>query len=257
LIPSARLLLGKAEPAGLAVFTLTTGLVATADASGTIRDGPVALSSPRANREQNFVRVLFILDRAGEIPGATAPEGAYRQMRGQARLQALDFWVRNPDYLADELISDYEIDGRKLWALDAARQILGSCEPAIRRLPMLKWRFGAWEPLDDVLAVMVSRKLVVHHADAGHQRVREHIYWLMDAGHDIAEQLLASNADVFGWYADRADLVARVAGDLGGDALKQRQYEHPEYKSTNPMKPIASIEARVRSRLDALEAAAA
>ena len=178
-------------------------------------------------------------------------------MRGQARLQALDFWVRNPDYLADELISDYENDRTKAWALEAARLILGSREPAIRRLPMLKWRFGAWEPFDDVLAVMVSRRLVVHRPDAGQDRVREHVYWLMDAGHDIAEQLLASNADVFGWYAHRADLVARVAGGLGGDALKQRQYEHPEYKSTNPMKPIASIEARVRSRLAALDAAAA
>ena len=53
----------------------------------------------------------------------------------------------------------------------------------------------------------------------------------MDAGHDIAEQLLADDAGVFGWYADRAELVARVAGVTGGEALKHRQYEHPEYKA--------------------------
>lgn len=211
----------------------------------------------RASREQNFVRLLFVLDRAGGVPAATAPEGAYRQMRGQTRLQALDFWMRNPDYLADELISDYEADTSRAWALDAAREILGSREPAIRRLPMLKWRFGAWEPLDDTLAIMTSRRMVAHRPDADHQRVREHLYWLMDAGHDIAEQLLANDAGVFGWYAGRADLVARVAGDTGGEALKHRQYEHPEYKATNPMQPIRSIEDRVRDRLAALEAAAA
>lgn len=212
---------------------------------------------PKASREQNFVRVLFILDRCGETPVDTAPDGAYRQMRGQTRLQALDFWMRNPDYLADELITDYLNDETKTWALVAARTILDQREPTIRRLPMLKWRFGAWEPLDDVLAVMIARKLVVHRADAGQQRVREHIYWLMDAGHDIAQQLLASDRAIFGWYADRADLVSQVAGDLGGEALKHRQYEHPEYKSTHPMKPIASIEQRVRERLADLEEAAA
>jgi hypothetical protein len=211
----------------------------------------------RASRGQNFVRLLFVLDRAGAALADTAPEGAHRQMRGQTRLQALDFWMRNPDYLADELISDYEADNTKGWALAAAHAILGSREPAIRRLPMLKWRFGAWEPLDDTLAVMTSRRLVTHRPDADHQRVREHVYWLMDAGHDIAEQLLASEPDVFGWYADRAELVARVADSAGGEALKHRQYEHPEYKATNPMKPIRSIEDRVRDRLTALEAAAA
>ncbi|CAA9516597.1 MAG: hypothetical protein AVDCRST_MAG53-3116 [uncultured Solirubrobacteraceae bacterium] len=112
-----------------------------------------------------------MLDRAGAVPAATAPEGAYRQMRRQTRLQALDFWMRNPDYLADELISDYEADTSRGWALDAACEILDSREPAIRRLPMLKWRFGAWEPLDDTLAIMTSRRMVTHRPDADHQRV--------------------------------------------------------------------------------------
>ncbi len=164
--------------------------------------------------------------------------------------------MRNPDYLADELITEYEKDQSKTWALTLARQIFDSREPRIRRLPMLKWRFGAYEFLDDTLAVMVSRRLVTHRPEAGSQRVREHLYWLMEAGHDVAEQLLES-ANVFSWYADRADLVARLAGDAGGAALKKRQYEHPEYGSTSPLKAIRSIEERVRTRLAALETEAA
>ncbi len=107
------------------------------------------------------MRLLFLLDRAGEPCTGGAPPGAYRLMRGQTRLQALDFWVRNPDYLADELITEYEADTSATWALEAAREIFTSREPAIRRLPMLKWRFGAYEPLDDTLAIMISRRLVV------------------------------------------------------------------------------------------------
>lgn len=211
---------------------------------------------PRASREQNFVRLLFVLDRAGESPGDGAPAGAYRLMRGQTRLQALDFWMRNPDYFADELITEYEGDPTQRWALGVARAIFDSREPSIRRLPMLKWRFGAYELLDDTLAIMVSRRLVTHRAEAGAQRVREHLYWLMEAGHDVAQQLLVAD-DVFSWYAAPAELVGRLAGSTGGAALKQRQYAHPEYGSTSPLQAIRSIEGRVRARLAALEGHAA
>jgi hypothetical protein len=223
---------------------------------GLRENGAVSPTFPRASREQNFVRILFLLDRAGEPPGDGAPAEAYSLMRGQTRLQALDFWMRNPDYVADELIDVYERDTTQTWALATAREIFASREPSVRRLPMLKWRFGAYEMLDDTLSIMVSRRLVTHRPEAGAQRVREHLYWLMDAGHDIADQLLAADP-VFQWYADRADVVALLAGPAGGAALKQRQYDHPEYGSTSPLTAIRSIEDRVRARLAALGSAAA
>jgi hypothetical protein len=164
--------------------------------------------------------------------------------------------MRNPDYLADELISEYLKDSSQAWAIKTARDILDSREPAIRRLPMLKWRYGAFEKLDDTLAIMTSRHLVVHEPRAGAEQVQEHLYWLTDAGHDVADQLLAAD-DVFRWYAERADVVARLAGDQGGSALARRQYEHPEYGATTPLKTIRSIEQRVRSRLVEIEAEAA
>jgi hypothetical protein len=216
----------------------------------------VSSTFPRASREQNFVRLLFVLDRAGEPPGDSAPDGAVSLMRGQTRLQALDFWMRNPDYLADELITEYQNDRSQTWALQVAREIFASREPRIRRLPMLKWRFGAYELLDDTLAIMMSRRLVTHRPETGSQRVREHLYWLMDTGHDVAEQLLRAD-EVFSWYAERAYIVGRLASDTGGAALKKRQYEHPEYGSTSPLKAIRSIEDRVRARLADLETEAA
>lgn len=202
----------------------------------------------RATREQHFVRVLFILDRAGAPVGQHAPEGACRLMRGQVRLQALDFWMRNPDYLADELLDVYDDDHGQTWALDTAKAIFDDREPAIRRLPMAKWRFGAYERLDDTLSILTSRRLLVHQPEAGPVSVREHLYWLTHRGHEAAEALLAADA-IFEWYAGRADLVARLAAGRGGTALKERQYQQAEYRETSPSALIAPIEPRVRKRL--------
>ncbi|WP_208722318.1 hypothetical protein [Amycolatopsis thermoflava] len=81
-------------------------------------------------------------------------------VEGQLRLQKLDFWLRNPDFLADELLNDYERSGEPR-LLDLAAQILDSEEPEVRRYPMLRHHFGAYEPLDDGLAVLRSPGLVV------------------------------------------------------------------------------------------------
>lgn len=53
------------------------------------------------------------------------------------RLQALDFWLRNPDYLADELLDEYEA-GRRPDALNVVRKIFDDQEPDLRRLPMAR-----------------------------------------------------------------------------------------------------------------------
>jgi hypothetical protein len=163
-------------------------------------------------------------------------------------LQALDFWMRNPDYLADELLNQYERTNDASFVEDA-RRILDDREPEVRRLPMTKYLRGAYEPLDDVLAPLVTYGLVEHAATAGHTRVREHDYWFMPAGEDFALELLAADPDSFGWYRDRAELIARVAGADAGSRLKERQYEQDEYATTPNTRLIAPITERVRVRL--------
>jgi hypothetical protein len=202
----------------------------------------------RGTREQYLVRVLFLLRHCGTTPGPAAPSGALSEMRSQLRLQALDFWLRNPDYLADELLNDDE-RGQNPESVDAARAILDAREPEIRRLPMTKYLFGAYEPLDDVLAPLVTYGLVQHSAAAGQARVREHDYWFMEAGEEFVRELLASAPEVFGWYEERAKLIARVAGTDGGGALKQRQYQQEEYAGTPNTRLIEPITERVRERL--------
>ncbi|UNX55822.1 hypothetical protein MF406_06190 [Georgenia sp. TF02-10] len=62
------------------------------------------------SREQDAVRVLLLVDGAAEpltasIRDDVALADAVGVVEGQLRLQKLDFWLRSPDFLADELLN--------------------------------------------------------------------------------------------------------------------------------------------------------
>lgn len=211
----------------------------------------------RGTRPQYMARVVFLLRHVGLAPGPAAPADAVTEMRSEQRLHAADFWMRNPDYLADALLDDHEAGTRPDGA-DVARGILSSREPEIRRLPMTKWRWGAYEDLDDVLAPLILHGLVAHRATVrADHKVAEHTFWLMPDGVEFTDALLATEPDVFAWYRDRAILIARVAGSTPGSSLKHRQYQRVEYAATPGMELIPSIAHDVRKRLEALDSARA
>jgi hypothetical protein len=204
-----------------------------------------------------MARVVFVLRHVGLAPGAGAPAGAVTEMRSEQRLHAADFWMRNPDYLADALLDDHAAGSRPDGA-DVAREILSSREPEVRRLPMTKWRWGAYEDLDDVLAPLILHGLVAHRATVrADHKVAEHAFWVMPGGVDFSNAMLAAEPDVFGWYRDRAILIAGVARATPGSSLKDRQYQRVEYASTPGMALIPSIADDVRKRLADLDAAQA
>jgi hypothetical protein len=203
-----------------------------------------------------MARIVFLLRYCGATPTAGAPDGAIAEMRSGQRLQAVDFWMRNPDYLADALLDDQEA-GDRSDGVTKAKQILADREPQLRRLPMTKWRFGAWEELSDVLAPLLLGKLVIHRPTVRSDRtVAEHDYWLMPEGRDFTDALVAAEAQTFGWYRDRAQLIATVAKSTGGSALKARQYKRIEYASTAGMALIPPLTDAVQARLVSLEAVA-
>jgi hypothetical protein len=61
----------------------------------------------RTSAEQDAVRLLVVLGAAGGPVGDDAPAGAVAELRAESRLHALDFWLRNPDYLGYELLNQY------------------------------------------------------------------------------------------------------------------------------------------------------
>jgi hypothetical protein len=208
---------------------------------------------PRATRVQNAVRILAILNAAAEPVGVSDPgTTVVGVFRSEARLQALDFWMRNPDYLANELLNEYERTGQAEF-LKEAHRIFDSREPDLRRFPMVRFFFGAFEPLDEALSLLRSHDFIriQRQGVPGHQ-VYEHVYALTAAGRGAMEELAKLGPELQ-WYVDRAQLVVRIAGDSGGRALKGRQYLQVEYAQTKLRSVISSITERVRARIDAIE----
>lgn len=202
---------------------------------------------PPRLRHRDALRLLYVLIAGSEAFPEPHSSGACRVFRGEARLHAFDFWMRYPDYLADELI-DTSAATHDTRFLDAAARIFQADEPDIRRVPMIRYRFGAYERLDDTLALLTSRGLIkVTGAKAG-QRVLETDFLLMPAAVSLAEDI-AVEFPVLQWYADRSALVAEVAAGRGGAALKHRQYEQCEYAETAMGGTIPPIAIRVRERL--------
>lgn len=206
-----------------------------------------------ATRAQHAVRLLFLVRDAGELT-RVPPDlaGTARVVRSEVRLHALDFWLRNPDYLADELLN--EVDAGRLDAsyVAVAAHLLDDPEPQLRHFPMHRWLFGAFEPLDDAIAILETPGLlrIVRSGRPGH--VRRTQMFLTKAGLTAANQLEAV-APPLAWYTQQIQLVMAVARHESGSALKERQYRQIEYADTQLGSRIASIGGRVKMRLAALE----
>jgi hypothetical protein len=132
--------------------------------------------------------------------------------------------------------------------VELAGEILDSDEPEVRRYPMTRFLFGAYEPLDDALAVLRSAHLVVRRkrGTVG-GRVRRHDYYLTRAGRSAAERILRDVPE-FRYFVDRTRLVARLAAGYRGSRLKERQYQQDEYRNAVIGDRIATIAPRVLER---------
>ncbi|ADU09671.1 hypothetical protein ML5_4163 [Micromonospora sp. L5] len=188
------------------------------------------------------------------LPDPTLAE-AVAVLETQVKLQKIDFWVRNPDFLAATLLKDYEIS-REPYLLQLAEEILTSEEPEVRRYPMIRYLFGAYEQLDDALAVLRSAGLIIRRKRGTPGHVQQHDYFLTARGRQAVDTIL-STEPVFAYYVDRVNLVAALTEGYGGTQLKARQYLHEEYRDTPIGDRIGSIAAQTRARLAELRAEAA
>lgn len=193
------------------------------------------------------VRLLFLLVAGGQKPDSISAAGESLLFQGNTRLCAFDFWMRYPDYLADELIELFDKTGDNR-LLDIAAQIFIDDEPDLRRIPMIRWRFGAYEKLDDALAILCSREMIRIGGRRTVDRVLETDYLVLPKAIQTC-QGIEKQAPVLKWYRERSALVSRIANGRNGNELKQRQYERIEYASTKLGATIPSIADDVRSRL--------
>lgn len=201
---------------------------------------------------QGALRMLFLLDRCGESPAAGSPAataGAVAVIRAEKKFQALHFWMRNPDYLAYEVLCRVETgDFDDSW-IGRAKELLDGEEPELRLYPMLRHRFGAFEPIDDSFSYLAAAGLAECHRSGSPGQVQRTDLYLLQAGREAANQILADEPDMQ-WYAERADLVAALARTLSGNAAKDRQYQLSRYAETALGDRIQPIDDIVRAKLD-------
>lgn len=214
-----------------------------------LRGGPDVTEIAVASERQTAIRLLACIQAAGDAQNVSQyGSDVICVLRAQSRLQALEFWMRNPDYLANELLTEFETSGERD-LLKIAQRIFDDREPDLRRLPMVRYLFGAFEPLDNALAILRAADLVRIKRDGiPGGKIREHLYLLTVAGRDALDRL-TSMAPELTWYRDRAAIVARVAGTQGGKALKDRQYLQAEYAGTELSHVIQPVTDRVLARL--------
>ena len=212
---------------------------------------PLSVSERPTSDLQDAVRLLLLIHTASEPVGSPeppdAPPTAVAVLRSQVLLQKLDFWLRNPDYLANELLSRYERDGN-IEDLDLAEEILSSEEPEARRYPMLRYLFGAYEPLDAALAILAVPGLVLQRRRRRGEGRPQRDYYLLAQGRAVAERIV-SDVPELDYYVERTRLVVELAEGRRGSELRDIQYLQEEYANTAHGERIGGIAARARSRL--------
>lgn len=200
--------------------------------------------------QRDALRLLYILVEGSTPLPEPDDSGAVAIFRGESRLFAFDFWVRNPDYLADELLSLFEKDG-DVSHLETAKLIFAAEEPEIRRYPMLRYRFGAYERLDNALSILRSRNLILIPVKRAGTKVLETDFLIMPEAVSLAEDIVKQFPEL-AWYRTRTKVVAALAGGRGGAALKKQQHDQIEYHAATLGSTIPSIAGRVKERLNGL-----
>lgn len=198
---------------------------------------------------QTATRLLVMLDVLGDPTDASCEvDSAVSVVTSLTRVQKLDFWLRNPDYLADELLTELE-DGRV--RLDKVqphvRRMLDGDAPSLHLYPMERYLYGAYEFIDDALSVLKMYGQITNKraTDSGSKARRD--YYLLQTGRDTLTSMRAQIPEL-GWYDGQAEAISLISDASIGATAKRRQYEQPEYRETSHGDLIPSILDRVRDR---------
>lgn len=189
----------------------------------------------------------MLLRVCGDPVGGSDPVGMAQVIRSERRLQALDFWLRNPDYLADEIVTAVEAGVLDAGHLVVAEALLTDSEPAWHHYPMPKWFYGAYEEVDDAFAILQAYGLGLVRRRGAPPKPLRNQFFLTELGAEKADELAAT--DVLSWYSQQAQLVHTVAGTDSGTKLKERQYVQDEYADAVWGTTIGSISEQVTRRL--------
>lgn len=169
---------------------------------------------------------------------------------GEKRVMALDFLIRYPDYLADDLLDLYELE-RDISLLDAVETIFIEEQPDVRVVRMIRWSYGAFDNLETAVAILEARGLVRAVKVIAGSVVR-HDFLVGEKSRRFLADAVAE-FPVLEWYERQVSLALRVWQIRSGYALKKAQYGHLEYRNTPYGAVIPSIKESVLRRFLSLK----
>lgn len=195
------------------------------------------------------IRIFFIIYFFGEDYKGTEQPKCCKVLHTEVKIQKLDFLLRNPDYLAYELLELLENEGIDRTEIrDVIKDIFAEKEPEVRRLEMEKFFFGAYEDIDQVIAFLVSCGFIqyVSQCDKKLRVINKSYFVTREADNKMKENL--KSIDALNWYVMRCSLIKRYFGDYSGTKLKALQYQIDEYKNTSYKEYISDIQALVKQK---------
>lgn len=165
----------------------------------------------------------------------------------EVKIQKIDFLLRNPDYLAYELMiltKKGKADKEEIKAI--VKEIFGNKEPVIRKMEMEKFFFGAYEDIDDVIAFLKGIDFIEFRSERNKalKVINKSYYVTTFACNKIEKEL--RKIPSLQWYIKRCNLIKKYFGDFSGTQLKALQYEIDEYKNTSYKEYISDIQEQVR-----------
>lgn len=190
-----------------------------------------------------------MLDVLGDpIDASCEADSAVSVIFSLTRVQKLDFWLRNPDYLADELLTDLAVGRLDLLTVQPhVQRMLDGDVPSLHLYPMERYLYGAYEFIDDALAVLKMYGQIANKraTESGSKARRD--YYLLEKGLDTLTSMRAQIPEL-SWYDSQAQAISLISDASIGASAKRRQYQQPEYRDTSHGDLIPSILDRVRDR---------
>jgi len=194
------------------------------------------------------LRIFLILNYFSDDYNDPAHPLYKKLFKSEVKIQKIDFLIRNPDYLAYELLNIARMDpGKSAEIKPIVKDIFASKEPVIRRLEMERFFFGAYEDIDDVISFLKSVGFIDFSSKkAADFRTIEKYYFVTDTGLSKIQATIPGLSSI-NWYIERCELIRKYFGDLTGTQLKVAQYQIKAYRDTTYNTYIGSIQESVKN----------
>jgi hypothetical protein len=195
------------------------------------------------------LRILFILNFFSKPYRNVNEPNRVKIFETEVRIQKIDFLLRNPDYLAYEILSlikegKLKKDGEVKTIVE---NIFKNNEPIIRKQEMERFFFGAFEDLDDIIAFLKAFGFIEFESEknvAG--KIIGKKYFLTKFGKERISKGISEIPSIE-WYEARCELIYRFFGSMSGNELKIRQYQIKKYKDTPLNQYIEGIEDETKN----------